>query len=72
MSVKTPTTPPAIHAPCHKEIEMSLTLETPFGKPMPEISSDLNEQPERRSSAGRKIAATRIKRLLRGACDDMG
>jgi hypothetical protein len=69
MRVKTPTTAAAIHAPCHKDSEMSLTLETPLGKPNPEISLELKEQPVKK--AGARRAATRIRRFLRGACEDM-
>jgi hypothetical protein len=34
-----PTTAAAIQEPCQSGIVVSLTLETPFGNPMPEISS---------------------------------
>jgi hypothetical protein len=37
--VKTPTTAAAIQAPCQSGSVVSLTLETPLGNPMPEISS---------------------------------
>ncbi len=45
MSVITPTTPAAIHAPCHNDKEVSFTLVTFLGYPRPEISLELNEQP---------------------------
>jgi hypothetical protein len=51
MKVNTPTTAAAIHAPCQSDIEISLTLETSFGKPIPETSSDLSEQPLRKAVA---------------------
>ena len=39
MAVKTPTTAAAIQAPCHSGSVVSVTLETPFGNPIPDIFS---------------------------------
>jgi hypothetical protein len=55
--VKIPTTAAAIQAPCQSEREMSFTLETPLGKPIPEISSDLNEHPLRLTVATKAISS---------------
>jgi hypothetical protein len=54
--VMTPTTPPAIHAPCQSEREISLMLETPLGKPIPEMSLELKEHPVKKAGARRAAA----------------
>jgi hypothetical protein len=63
MKVMTPTTAAAIHAPCHNESEISLTLDVPFGYPRPEILSESKEHPASRkgvASASRTFIAVRL------------
>jgi len=48
-----------------------LTLETSFGKPIPETFLRSYEQPLSRKRAGRTAAAIRRGRQLRGASEDM-
>jgi len=59
MKVITPTTPAAIHAPCHSDKDASLTLVTPSSNPSP----DTFEQPVRSNTAGTTIPARDKDRL---------
>jgi hypothetical protein len=59
MSVITPTTPAAIHAPIHKDSDASLTLETPSGKPQ---SVPLEQLVSRRTGRNKRSARKREKK----------
>jgi hypothetical protein len=56
--VKTPTTPAAIHEPCQSESEISLTLDTFLGNPIPDTFLRSKEQPLSTNSDGSIAAAT--------------
>ena len=66
MRVITPTTAAAIHDPCQRDSEISLTLETFFGKPIPEMSFELNEHPLNNAVAP-KAPKSAIRMRLIGA-----
>lgn len=65
--MKIPTTAAVIQAPCQREIEMSFTLEALLGKPIPETSSELKEQPLNVKEAAAPEMIQAIERFFRGA-----